>query len=271
MLFNTAGHMENPVIVMINGSFTTGNIFREFAETYLADDFYVICPTYDGHHAGGTVFDSRAGQAAKIARWLREQSIREIALLQGLSMGAEVALELMKQLSADGSITVNRCFLDGGPFFRFPAVFRKFMYLKFRKVITMGQKGNTEDLMNSPLVKWIVHGDIEPYRAMAQGMPVDVITDETIRNETEACYTFDFPPFDEKDQKKLLFSWSSDEPANKSAKAVRRHYPYAEYKSAGAMGHGGFILREPGKYARLMRRLAQPSAIVAPPAMPSSV
>jgi len=256
MLVDTVGRNTNPVIVMINGSFTTGKPFLKFADEYLSDEFYVVCPTYDGHHEGNTVFDSRQGQARKIFSWLKENFISEILLIQGLSMGAEVTLELAKQIVDDGTINVHHYFLDGGPFFDFPKLFRKFMYFKFKKIINMGKDGNTEKLMNNRMVKWMVHGDIEPYRDMMGDMPVDVITDMTIQNETEACYTFDFPRFARDEQEKMTFSWSSDEPANKSAKKIKECYPYAAYQSAGAMGHGGFIMRAPEKYAEVIKNLA---------------
>jgi len=256
MRFDTAGQKGNPVIVMLNGSFTTGRSLQRYARQYLAEDFYVVCPTYDGHGDDNTVFDSRAGQAKKILEWLKDNATRDVALIQGLSMGAEIALELMKQICDDGQIRVHRCFLDGGPFFYFPAPFRKIMYFKSLKFIRLGRNGQTEKLMNNRMVRWMVHGDVKPYIDMYGDMSVDTLSDETIRNVTEACYTFDFPEFSEEEQKKMLFSWSSDEPARKSAKKIKKHYPCARYKSAGAMGHTGFILRDPSKYADVMKKLA---------------
>ena len=260
MLFETAGNRDNPLIVMINGSFTTGNGFANFAEKYLKDDFYVVAPTYDGHHEGGTVFDSRKGQAAKILQWLKSEGFTNIAVLQGLSMGAEVAVELMHLISQDGTITVNRCLFDGGPFFAFPAGFRKLMYFKFKGFLDSGKKKGTEELMHNRMVRWMMGDDMDKYLDSMMDVfgtiPVQLITDETIRNETEACYTFDFPGFSEEEQKKFVFSWSVNEPAAKSRKKIREHYPYAVYKTPGALGHSGFMIKEPEKYARVLRRLA---------------
>ena len=256
MRIDTAGQKGNPVIIMLNGSFTTGRPLQRFAQQYLAEDYYVICPTWDGHDEEGGVFDTRAGQAKKILAWLKDNAITEVALLQGLSMGAEVAVELTRQIRDDDAVIVRRCFCDGGPFFAFPTPFRSLMYMKFRNFIHLGKNGQTEKLMNNRMIKWMVHGDIEPYREMMGDLPVDVLTDETIRNESDACYTFDFPAFSREEQRKMVFSWSTDEPARKSAKKIKRAYPYAAYKSPGAMGHGGFILRDPEKYAAVMRKLA---------------
>jgi len=259
MLFETVGDCSHPVIVMINGSFTTGEGFANFARKYLADDFYVIAPTYDGHYEGSPAFDSREGQAAKILAYLKEEGIREVAVLQGLSMGSEVALDLLDQISRDGSVSVRRCFFDGGPYFRFPGWFRRIMYLKFRGFLNAGKKKGVEAMMDSRMVRWMM-GDMtdcqESMMDVFGHIPVDVITDETIRNETEACYTFDFPTLSEELQKRCVFSWSSDEPAGKSSKKIKARYPHAVYRSPGALGHSGFMIRKPQKYAALLRRLA---------------
>jgi len=260
MLFDTAGKKGQPVIVMINGSFTTGKGFLKFAERYLADSYYVVIPTYDGHHEGPEVFDSRAGQAGKILNYLKQENLRRIAVLQGLSMGAEVALELMHQIDEDQSIKVEHCFFDGGPYFHFPAFFRKIMYVKFKSFLDSAEKKGTEAMMENSMIKWML-GDMSAYeenlRDVFGSIPAGVITKETIKNETEACYTFDFPEFSPEMQRKFVFSWSDNEPAKKSQKEIIKHYPEATYESPGSLGHSGFMIKDQRGYAKRLMDLAK--------------
>ena len=262
MIFDTMGNKENPVIIMINGSFTSGRSLSHIAEK-LVDEFYVIMPTYDGHHENGGEFSTRAIQVQKIMDYLRQEDIHEIALIQGISMGAEVALDLAAAVFNADDMNVKSCFFNGGPFFKFNIIMRKIMQRKFIGFVHACQYGTVDEIMerfaHNKMVKWMVKGDLEPYREMVQGM-ADVapfMSDQSVRNESDACYTFDYPEIPQDEQKKYLFSWSSDEPAFKSYKKIKKCYPYAAYKNDGKLGHGGFIMKQPDKYAAVMRRLAK--------------
>jgi len=244
-------------VAMLCGSFMTGGMMLNFARRYLGNDVHVIAPTYDGHDSKDLTFDSRKGQAKKILTGLKERGCTDIALLQGLSMGAEVAVEMYALSEQDPDITIHRCLFDGGPFFAFPAWLRKIMRFKFKSFIHSARTKSEEEIMKNRMVRWIVHGDVEAYRGMVTDMPFDVLTDETIDNESDACYTFDFPELSVEAQKRSVFSWSSNEPARKSAKKIKAHYPLATFRDAGEMGHGGFMLHDPEGYARLMRALME--------------
>lgn len=262
MIFDTIGDRNNPVIIMINGSFTSGKSLSNIAEK-LSDDFYMIMPTYDGHHENGGEFSTRAIQVQKMIEYIRKENISKIALIQGISMGAEVALDLAAAISNTDDIEVNSCFFNGGPFFNFNIIMRKIMQKKFISFVHDCQHGTIDEIMkrfgNNKMVQWMVKGNIEPYRGMIQGM-ADVapfMTDQSVRNESDACYTFDFPAVPKEEQQKYVFSWSSDEPAFKSYKRLKKCYPYANFKNDGKLGHGGFIMEQPDKYANVMRKMAR--------------
>jgi len=257
MKFETVGEPESPVIVLMCGSFMTGQGMMGIAER-LADDYRVICPTYDGHYPGGGTFDSRESQAQGVVRHLEREGIEAVRVIGGVSMGAEVVLDLAAMVEGQPapSVNVGRYLLDGGPFFRFPALMRWVMRRKFLGMVRMGRERPAEDMLRNPFVSWVIHGDVEPYRALMGGIAFDCLSDETVRNESDACYTFDFPELSVEAQRKLLFSWSSNEPARQSAKKVRACYPHATYRDAGELGHCGFMLKEPDRYAELVRQLA---------------
>lgn len=65
MKFLTLGEKTNPAILMLHGTLCSGEGSRSLGER-LAEDHYVILPTYDGCDGGKSVYDSAAGQAQKI-------------------------------------------------------------------------------------------------------------------------------------------------------------------------------------------------------------
>ena len=97
MIIRTLGNNENPVIIMIPGMFCTYEMPGIIAE-YLKDDFCILLPTLDGHHKEEPIYHSKQEDARKIIEWLHENDIKRIALLQGTSMGAELALEVASKI-----------------------------------------------------------------------------------------------------------------------------------------------------------------------------
>lgn len=261
MIFETIGDRKNPVIIMLNGSFSTGAGLSHIAEM-LSDKYYIILPTYDGHHEGGGIFTTRLEQAKKIIEYLKKENIQHIALIQGASMGAEVALTLASLLIKT-NIQVDKYLFDGGPFFHFPKWFRLVMRFKFRSMVHQAQYGSLEEIIerfsNNRMVQWMIHGDISPYKWFIKGLAdaAPYMSDESINNESDACYTFDYPSVPIEEQKKYIFIWSKNEPAFKSYKNVKKYYPYAKYSSPGELGHCGFISRQPERYARFLNKLAK--------------
>ena len=263
MLFETIGNKDNPVVLMLNGSFSTGKVLSGVADK-IADSYYVILPTYDGHHENGGIFTTREDQAKKIIDYLTDNSIDHITLLQGVSMGAEIALTLFPMLR-ENKIEVEHCLFDGGPFYHFPWLMRMFMRAKFRRLVHQAQTGTldeiTERFSNNKMVKWMIHGDISPYKwfieALADSAPY--MSDESVNNESDACYTFCFPALSEEAQRKAVFIWSTNEPAFTSFKNVRKCYSHSRFASPGDLGHCGFMARKPDEYAALMRSYAEGS------------
>ena len=74
MIFETRGDKKNPAILMLNGSFSTGEGLIHIAEM-ISDEFYVILPIYDGHHKDSAIFTTRDDQASKIIAYLKNVSI----------------------------------------------------------------------------------------------------------------------------------------------------------------------------------------------------
>ena len=93
MRIHTCGVEGRPVIIMLPGSFCNADTMANII-TRLKPEFHILAVDYSGQYAGSELpFTSRAGEAEKIIRYLREQSIRSIALVYGQSMGGEMGME----------------------------------------------------------------------------------------------------------------------------------------------------------------------------------
>ena len=68
------------------------------------------------------------------------------------------------------------------------------------------------------LIKKIARGNIENLRPMIEPMAVTAqfLSKESVKNETECCYTFDFPLFDKETQNKMYFFYGKEEKASKT-------------------------------------------------------
>lgn len=257
MKVKTLGNKEKPAIMMIPGMFCTSEM-PEIVAKHLQDDFYVILPTLDGHHKEEPVYHSKEDDGREIVEWLHENGVERLALLQGTSMGAEVALEVARQID----IPVKHYLFDGGPFFHFPRFFRAIMAGKFRKFGDLVRGKSKEEavsnIMNNRFVKKLGAGSLDSYKGMLDGF-IEVcqwIDRDSIRRIADTCYKCDLPDFDEDRIRTFTFLYSENEPARKAEKRLRKKYPDAEYLIMKGYGHGGFQTEKPKEYAELVRKEA---------------
>ena len=256
MKVKTLGSREKPAILMIPGMFCTGDMPEKVAR-FLEKDYFIILPTLDGHHAEEPVYHNKQTDGQKIVSWLHENRIEKLALLQGTSMGAEVALETARQLD----IPVGRYLFDGGPFFRFPRFFRALMATKFMSYMK-AVKGKEKDqavreLMKDPFVKRLGGDSLDSYRDMMGGF-CEVgqwIEKDSVRRIADTCYQCDLPDFASETAMRFVFLFSENEPARKSENRLKKKYPEAVYKITKGYGHGGFQAEDPEKYAAMMAEL----------------
>ena len=86
---------EHPegVILLHGGGLSWWN-YRDAAEI-LSADFHVVLPVLDGH--GGEKFTSIEDNAARVISYIDEYFGGQVAVLSGLSLGGQVALEMLTQ------------------------------------------------------------------------------------------------------------------------------------------------------------------------------
>jgi pimeloyl-ACP methyl ester carboxylesterase len=249
--------MDKPVVIMLSGSFCPGESM-EYLYDIWKKEFYIIVPEYNGHYQGST-FSTRQNEAKEIVEYVKEQGITRIKMVYGQSMGAEVAIELIHQLLEAG-ILVDKGFFDGAPCIQLSKAYKTFMYVKFRTLIRMLRDKSIDDVMNMKLVKQLTNGDTESLRPMMEPVmaAAPYLTDESIKNETECCYTFDFPTFEETFQRNLYFFYAREEKAYKTCiNGVKKAYPHANYKVVTGYGHLTYSVRETEKYTQMIRKICR--------------
>lgn len=252
MLFNEYGETSGQVIVMLAGSFCTGESL-DYLYNKL-DGYRIIVPTYNGHYKGSKDFTSRAGEAAEICDHLNELGITDVQMIYGQSMGAEVGMELYSQLNSAG-VRVHSLFFDGAPMIKLSSAYKAFMKFKFSSMIKMFEGKTADEAMRAPIVKKIVGSKVEQLRPMIEGVcqVAPYLTSQSIKNVTECCYTFDYPPVSEEMQAHTTFFYGSEEKAYKTCyDLVHKAYPKASYIVEQGQGHVTYSCEHTDDYIKLL-------------------
>ena len=255
MLVNTIGKEENKKIIMLPGSFCNS---KSMADLYniLRDEYYIILPEYTGHYPNST-FTTRNQEASYIMEYLKNNNIQIIDMIYGQSMGAEIGIELLYQLTNNG-IKVNNSFFDGAPCIKLSYLYKKFMYFKFKTLIKMLQGKKMEELMSSKFFNKFTNGDPESLKPMLEPILeiAPIISNETIYNENECCYTFDFPKLDDDIQKTMYFFYAKEEKAYKTCiNGVKKAYPNANYEIVEGYGHLTYSVKNRNEYIKKIEKI----------------
>ena len=74
MTFQTLGNRQNPAVMLIHGMISSGADCEPFGRC-LADEYYVILPTLDGHGNDGTDLLPLEGEVDRLVGYLKENDI----------------------------------------------------------------------------------------------------------------------------------------------------------------------------------------------------
>lgn len=158
-------------------------------------------------------------------------------MLYGQSIGAEITIELLRQLQ-EMNIAVDHCYLDGAPCIKLPPLFKKVMYLKFKSMIGMIKKKDIDSAQNGGLLKKFFGGDTEGLRPMLE------------------AFAKAAPLFDEAVQRNMHFLYGSEEKAYKLCfHGVKSAYPSADYTIVNGYGHLIYSVKETDKYIGLLQSI----------------
>lgn len=258
MKFDVFGKSENPVIVMLAGSFCAGEGLK-YVYSQLCGDYCVIAPTYNGVHKGSCDFTTRQNEAKEIADFIVNENIETVKMIYGQSMGSEIGAELIKQLIERG-IKVENAFFDGAPMVKLSKVYKAFMLLKFSSMIKLAKKKTADEVLNMGFIKKLGGGKTSSLRPMLEDMAkvVPYISKQTIKNQVECCYTFDFPEFSEETQSRMYFCYGTDEKAYKACyKGVKKAYPNANYIFKNGHGHLTYSIENTDEYVEMLKDICR--------------
>ncbi len=96
MKYKEYGKGNQKAIVLLHGGGLSWWSYREAAQL-LQDDYHVILPILDGHAGSDRSFTTIEDNAAEIIDFIRSDLGGSVYLLGGLSLGAQVALEMLSQ------------------------------------------------------------------------------------------------------------------------------------------------------------------------------
>lgn len=249
MRFYTFGNCNKPAIIMLSGSFCPADSMVYLYDR-LKENYYIIVPEYNGHYENSRNFTTRQREASEIKKYIQENKLLSLELVYGQSMGAEMAIELISQLLQD-KITVKHAIFDGAPCVRLSRPYRFFMYQKFKTLISMMRNKSVDDVIQWKFLNKFSGGDTESFRSalVSAKRIAPYITEESIRNESECCYTFDFPKFSPAFQKHMHFFYAREEKAYRACyKYVKKAYPEADYRVESGYGHLTYSIKRTEEY-----------------------
>ena len=256
MRFHTYGNHNHPIIIMLTSSFCAAESL-EYLYSDLAEDYFVIVPEYNGHYEGSKDFTTRRKEASEMVQYLNSNGIRDICLIYGQSMGAEIGMELIAQL-LKYKITVESAFFDGGTFLKQPKLYKAIKNYKNKSMLNKLRNQSVDEVVNWRSVDQFKKDDTEIARPMIESMVKTAphITDESIKNETECRYTFNFPYIPENMQENIFFVYAEEEKDFKSCfKHLIDAYPAANFKTLSGEGHLTYSLRKTDDYLRVIRAI----------------
>ena len=111
--------------------------------------------------------------------------------------------------------------------------------------------------------KKIARGNIENLRPMIEPMAVTAqfLSKESVKNETECCYTFDFPLFDKEAQNKMYFFYGKEEKAYKTCyrgvkKAILNQTLFLK-KAMDIYGHLMYSIKKTDDYIEILKEICK--------------
>ena len=257
MKFETLGKRGNPVIVAIHGTFANADSIKPFAEL-LADEYYVVLPTLNGHYPTSADYHNPVEEATQIYDFLESHDIKELAMVQGTSLGASVAL----CMAAMNKIPCKRYFMDSVQLYKYGSLRRSISYSKlvalvnqYRSKTTDTANGQGDQAIQGPMTGKIMGAGDDAYSGMIQGVTAvyDILTENTIHNVVDTCFNVTFPKLDPSVQPLCVFYFGAKDPSAKQEKDIKEHYPNSIVNVMTGHSQGSFQVLNPQKYVDMLK------------------
>jgi hypothetical protein len=125
-------------------------------------------------------------------------------------------------------VKVENAVFDGAPMIKLSRAYKAFMRFKFNTIIRLAKTKSVDDVMNMSIIKQLGGSKISTLKPMLEDVAAvaPYISKQTIKNQVECCYTFDFPVMSEEMQKNMYFLYGAEEKAYKTCfEGVKRLIP----------------------------------------------
>jgi esterase/lipase len=240
MRFQTIGNPDGCTALLIHAMCVSSESFSILTE-YLKEDYFMIIPTLDGHDVNeSSDFVSIEDEGGKILSYLQKNNIKELDFVAGTSLGAIIGFEVYRR----NVVTINKLFLDGGPFFRFGPLFQKIVSKQLLDICNEARQ--------NPEIAAEKLNKLFPGLGNLMAKVCAHMTDESVRNLAHACYTFQLPKLNETAQKPVTFLYGTKEPASKCIFRLKRYKHSHIIKKVG-YNHCGYLLSHPKEYAEMLK------------------
>ena len=228
MLFETYGDRNKPAVLFFHAMGVTGQSSRPVAEHLPC---FCILPTSTVYCAGQR-YAGKADEVRQVEDYLRAQGVKRLALVVASSIGADLAMAFLTQMS----LPVDHVYFDGGQFAQIGRGTRRvmmlFLYLAIKSLYW--SKGKT-------LKKLLWCGDdaIKPY-FIAAGR---VLTLGNLRRQlADSLEDRPFPPLPETLQRRTYFAFGSAED---------------HFNVFAGYDHMQYQIRDPQGFAELLQSLME--------------
>jgi esterase/lipase len=246
MLIAKYGSPTNRCIVLIHGSFVTGEMWNSEVQM-LKNDYYVLVPTLNGHNAEETVeFPGIEQEAKNIVNEIKEHQNREIFAIIGSSLGGTIALEI----AANAEITIKHIISDGGFFTPISPIIALLatnlmtnaMILVKNCIRLFSAKGNTSKSVTG----------IGMFKKV-----ISTMSRNSIKNIFRSTYQYKLPDNIGQISSRINIWYGSKENyfVKKSAQDIKRRAPTCILHEFIGLNHGDLALKYPDRYVQEIQRL----------------
>lgn len=243
MRFRTYGDRKAPAVLFFHAMGVTGESSVRVAE-YLKSDYFCILPT-STVCCEGQKYVSKADELRQIDEFLRENGVKELALVVASSLGADLALSFI----ARSEFAVGHVFFDGGQFARINKLLRRIMtpFLYFAIKSLYWSKGAT-----LRKIMWCDDDSIKPY-FIAAGKALRYAN--LRRQLSDSLEDKPFPALSEELQERIFFGFGSAEEHFKYRADVMSAYPHGNFPVFEGFNHMQYQIIDPKGFAEALRSI----------------
>lgn len=249
MLFETLGNKQNPAVLFFHAMGVTGASSEPVAR-HLQDKYFCILPT-STVYCEGQKYISKADEVRQVGDFLREQGVKELALIMASSIGADLAMAFLTQTE----LPVCHVFFDGGQFAQIGKGTRRimtpFLYLAIKSLYW--SKGRT--------LKKIMWCDDEAIKLYFIAAGKALKYGSLRRQLSDSLEDKPFPPLPETLQRNTYFEFGSIEDHLKYRDAVMKAYPNGNYPIFNGCDHMQYQIRDPQGFAEMLRSVMENGAL----------